>query len=202
MPSGNWDFTAHTGDQHLRLRDHGNELVVGLVLQYANEQRWKTPRAEKWRPVIARMLDRILASANPDGMLYNEVDTATLKPIGDGLSDNWGYVYGAIYTFYQCTGETRYRDAVLSVLRNLPKYRRYVWEPRADGSAAAARLVRWLRRQHRERALPRRARARARSARLDRVRDAGDARHAAAGRPHRVLVRRGQLQSHAPCSTR
>jgi hypothetical protein len=131
VPSGRWDFAAHTGDQHLRLRDHGNELVVGLVLQYANEQRWKAPRAETWRPVIARMLDRILESANPDGLLYNEVDTATLKPIGTGLSDNWGYIYGAVYTFYQCTGESKYRDAVVRVLRNLPKYRRHVWEPRA-----------------------------------------------------------------------
>jgi len=130
VPSGKWDFTAHTGDKRLRLRDHGNELVVGLVLQYANEQRWKTPRAEKWRPQIARMLDRILESANPDGMLYNEVDAATLKPFGPGLSDNWGYIYGAVYTFYQCTGETKYRDAVLEVLKNLPKYRRHVWEPR------------------------------------------------------------------------
>ncbi|MEO5822304.1 MAG: hypothetical protein ABIT71_17495 [Vicinamibacteraceae bacterium] len=130
VPSGQWDFTAHTGDQHLRLRDHGNELVVGLVLQYANEQRWNTPRAEKWRPAIARMLDRILESANADGMLYDEVDTATLKPFRTQLSDNWGYIYGAVYTFYQCTGETKYRDAVLKVLGNLPKHRRYVWEPR------------------------------------------------------------------------
>ena len=45
--SGKWDFTTHTGDQRLRLRDHGNELIVGLVLQYANEQRWKTPRARE-----------------------------------------------------------------------------------------------------------------------------------------------------------
>jgi len=130
VPSGRWDFTAHTGDQHLRFRDHGNEIIVGLVLQYANEHRWKTPRADKWRPVIARMLDRVLESANPDGMLYNEVDTATLKPIAQGLSDNWGYVYGAVYTFYQCTGEQRYRDAVVTALRSLPKYTRHVWEPR------------------------------------------------------------------------
>jgi hypothetical protein len=130
VPSGKWDFTAHTGDQHLRFRDHGNEIIVGLVLQYANEQRWKTPRADKWKPVIAKLLDRVLESANADGMLYDEVDTATLKPFTPGLSDNWGYVYGAVYTFYQCTGEPRYRDAVLKVLRNLPKYRRYVWEPR------------------------------------------------------------------------
>ena len=132
VPSGKWDFTAHTGDQQLRLRDHGNELVVGLVLQYANEQRWKTPRAEKWRPAIARMLDRILESANADGMLYDEVDTATLAPFGPRLSDNWGYIYGAVYTYYQCTGDTKYRDAVLKVLRNLPKYRRHVWEPRPN----------------------------------------------------------------------
>jgi hypothetical protein len=128
--SGRWDFTTHTGDQRLRFRDHGNELIVGLVLQYANEQRWKTPRAERWKPVIAALLDRVLESANPDGLLYDEVDAATLKPLTQQLSDNWGYIYGAVYTFYQCTGETRYRDAVLKVLRNLPKYRRYVWEPR------------------------------------------------------------------------
>jgi hypothetical protein len=130
VPSGKWDFMTHTGDQHLRLRDHGNELVVGLVLQYANEQRWHTARAEQWRPKIAKMLDRILESANPDGLFYDEVDTATLKPFTQQLSDNWGYIYGAVYTFYQCTGEERYRQAVLKVLHNLPKYHRYVWEPR------------------------------------------------------------------------
>jgi hypothetical protein len=130
VPSGQWNFTAHTGDGKLRLRDHGNELVVGLVLQYALEHYRQTPRAAKWRPVIERMLDRILASANSDGLLYNVVDTASLAPQNDRLSDNWGYVYGAVYTFYQCTGEVRYRDAVRRVLANLPKYRNYTWEPR------------------------------------------------------------------------
>jgi hypothetical protein len=132
VPSGKWDFTAHTGDNRLRLRDHGNELIVGLLLQFALERYWHTPRAEKWEPVIARMLDRILESANSDGMLFNEIDAETLKPINTGLSDNWGYVYGAVYAFYQCTGQTRYREAVVRVLRNLPKYRRHVWEPRND----------------------------------------------------------------------
>jgi hypothetical protein len=134
VPSSKWDFTAHTGDQQLRLRDHGNELVVGLVLQYAVEQHWKTPRAERWRPAIARMLDRILESAAPDGMLYNQVDAATLKPVDTTLSDNWGYVYGAVYTFYQCTGEVRYRDAVRRALAALPAHRRHVWEPRNDAA--------------------------------------------------------------------
>lgn len=30
------------------------------------------------------------------------------------------------------TGDTRYRDAVRHVLRGLPKYRKYAWEPRTD----------------------------------------------------------------------
>jgi hypothetical protein len=112
VPSGKWDFSKHSGDGRLKLRDHGNETIVGLVLQFALEQRDATERFRKWRPGIAKMLDRVLESANSDGMLYNEVDAATLKPLNHGLSDNWGYVYGAVYSFYQCTGVARYRDAV------------------------------------------------------------------------------------------
>lgn len=122
VPASNWDFEQHKGDGKLRLRDHGNEMVVGLCLMYASD-----PNPE-WRAPIARMLDRILASANPDGLLYNQVDAATLEPLDRKLSDNWGYVYGAVYAFYQATGETKYRDAVVRVLRNLPKYRNYDWE--------------------------------------------------------------------------
>lgn len=132
VPSGKWDFSTHTGDGRLRLRDHGNETVVGLTLQYALENSLNSPRAARYRPVIARMLDRILESANPDGMLFNEVDAATLKPVNAGLSDNWGYVYGAVYTFYQCTGDEKYRQAVIKVLTNLPKYKNHVWEGRPN----------------------------------------------------------------------
>lgn len=130
VPSSEWDFTTHAGNGRLRFRDHGNETIVGLLLQFAIEDSLKTPRAEKWRPAIARMLDRVLESANPDGLLYNEVDAASLRPVNTGLSDNWGYVYGAVYTYYQRTGDAKYRDAVIRVLRSLPKYRRHVWEPR------------------------------------------------------------------------
>jgi hypothetical protein len=136
VPSMHWDFGTHTGDGRLRLRDHGNEIIVGLTLQFVLEMSWRTPRAEAWRPAIVRMLDRVLASANQDGMLFNEIDAASLAPGAPGLSDNWGYVYGAVYAYYQATGDTRYRDAVLRVLRALPRYRNHVWEPRP----AAARL--------------------------------------------------------------
>ena len=132
VPGHTWDFTKHTGARRLRLRDHGNETIVGLVMLFALEDQLGSPRARTYRPVIQRMLDRVLASANPDGLLYNEVDVDTLQPLDRVLSDNWGYVYGAVYTYYLVTGETRYRDAVRRVLGALPKYKRHVWEPRND----------------------------------------------------------------------
>lgn len=130
VPSTRWDFTTHTGEPQLRLRDHGNELIVGLTLLFALESDLQSTRATTYGPVVRTMLDKVLASANPDGLLYNQVDARTLAPIDRTLSDNWGYVYGAMYTFYQVTGDTRYRDAVRHVLRNLPKYQGHVWEPR------------------------------------------------------------------------
>jgi hypothetical protein len=132
VPSYRWDFETRTAERRLRLRDHGNETIVGLGMLFALEHQLGAPRAQTYRPVIQRMLDRVLASANADGMLYNEVNVDTLEPIDRRLSDNWGYVYGAVYSYYQVTGEARYRDAVRSVLRNLPKYRKHVWEPRND----------------------------------------------------------------------
>jgi hypothetical protein len=138
LPSMEWDFQKHTGDSKLKLRDHGNEMIVGLVLQYALESQLGSPLVAKYRAVIGQMLDRVLASANEDGLLYNTIDTATLKAVDSRLSDNWGYVYGAVYTFYQITGETRYRDAVRRVLGNLGKYRNWCWEP--SGNAKDAKL--------------------------------------------------------------
>ena len=129
VPGMKWDFAAHTGDRRLRLRDHGNETVVGLTLLVALEQQLGSDRAPRYRAAVQRMLDRILQSAAPDGMLYNEVDAETLAPIDSRLSDNWGYVYGAVYTYYQVTGDTKYREAVRRVLGSLPAYRKYAWEP-------------------------------------------------------------------------
>jgi hypothetical protein len=134
VPGMKWDFSSHTGDRRLRLRDHGNETVVGLTLLLALEHQLHSDREPRYRAAVQRMLDRILQSANPDGMLYNDVDAETLAPLDKRLSDNWGYVYGAVYTYYQVTGDTTYRDAVRHVLVNLPKYRKYIWEPR-DPSA-------------------------------------------------------------------
>jgi hypothetical protein len=136
LPAYDWDFERHTGPDRLRLRDHGNEVIVGLVLLHALETSLGRPRAATYRPVLARMIDRVLESANGDGMFYNEIRCSDLAAIDKGISDNWGYIYGAVYTFHMVTGEAKYRDAVLRVLRALPKYRGFDWERgRQDGYA-------------------------------------------------------------------
>jgi hypothetical protein len=136
LPAYEWDFERHTGPDRLRLRDHGNEVITGLVLLHALETSLGRPRGESYRPVLTTMMDRLLASANADGMFYNEIRCSDLTPIDKRISDNWGYIYGAVYTFYMVTGEPRYREAVLRVLRSLPKYRGFDWEGgRQDGYA-------------------------------------------------------------------
>jgi len=123
-----WDFVKHKGSSKLRLRDHGNETLVGLVLMAALEQNLQSERAEKYISIVRIMLDRMLASANPDGLLYNVIDAQSLQPETMELADNWGYVYGSVYSFYMMTGETKYREAVLKVLSSVSKYTGYSWE--------------------------------------------------------------------------
>jgi hypothetical protein len=136
LPAYDWDFKEHRGPDRLRLRDHGNEIIVGLVLLHALENSLGLPRAATYRPALEKMIDRVLASANQDGLFYNEIRCSDLKALDTGISDNWGYIYGAVYTFYMVTGEARYRDAVRRVLQALPKYRGFNWERgRQDGYA-------------------------------------------------------------------
>lgn len=123
-----WDFVKHKGSSKLRLRDHGNETLVGLVLMAVLEQNLKSERAEKYINTVRVMLDRILASANPDGLLFNVIDVQSLQPETQELADNWGYVYGSVYTFYMMTGDVKYREAVLKVLSSVSKYIGYSWE--------------------------------------------------------------------------
>ena len=137
----------------MRLRDHGNEMVVGLELLYALESELGGERAQSIPAPLARMLDRILASANPDGLLYDEIRPSDGKPLAERLSDNWGYVYGAVYTHYMVTGDERYREAVLRVLRNAAAL---------PGPRLGEREPGRLRRLDRERALPGRRASRCR----------------------------------------
>lgn len=128
LPARLWDFSAHKGDPIVRLRDHGNETMIGLVLVLAMERIDKSEKVALYEPPIRKMIDRVLASANGDGMLYNAIDPETLMPIDSGIADNWGYVYGAVYNLSLLTGDDEYRRAVERVIAALPRYRNYRWE--------------------------------------------------------------------------
>ena len=145
LPGYTWDFTTHEGPDRMRLRDHGNEIVVGLQLLHALESERGGERGASYREPLATMLDRILASANPDGLLFDEIRASDLAPLSQQLSDNWGYVYGAVYTHYMVTGDERYREAVRRVLRALPRYRGHDWERGSqDGYADAIESALYL----------------------------------------------------------
>lgn len=135
LPATEWDFTERKGGGPCRLRNHGNEVISGLALMYAVECQIGGDRCRGYRDALRTMFDRILQSANRDGMLYNSINPRTLQPegdLGDQYADTWGYVYAAIYSFHQVTGEERYRDAVRHVLSNLQKYREVDWGDRGS----------------------------------------------------------------------
>lgn len=135
LPPNEWDFAKRAGGGPCRLRNHGNEIISGLALHYAVECQLGGARCNSYRAPLRTMFDRILASADAGGMLYNSINPRTLKPEGelaDQYADTWGYVYAAIYSFYQATGETKYRDAARHILRNLPSYREVDWGDRGS----------------------------------------------------------------------
>ena len=93
VPSMQWDFGTHTGDGRLRLRDHGNEIIVGLTLQFALEDG------------VADAARASLASGHrPDarsraGVRERRTACCTTRSTPRRwrrarrqLSDNWGYV--------------------------------------------------------------------------------------------------------------
>lgn len=133
LPSQEWDFARHRGNGVTHLRDHGNEIISGLVLYTAWLAEHDRAAAERdYLPAMRTMIDRVLASANDDGLLYNRIDSRTLKPVKGNrdaarLTDNWGYVYGAVYDLFLLTGDVRYRDATRHVLERLPARLGYDW---------------------------------------------------------------------------
>jgi len=135
VPAHFWDFSTHTGDGKLKLRDHGCEIISGLSLLYAIEKEKESSRAASYYPAVKRMLDRIAEiAADESGLFYNEVDAATGEITRGRFSDCWGYDYYAWLTFYLATGEEKYRDQVEHVLANISRFKDYAWEPRSDST--------------------------------------------------------------------
>ena len=124
----------------LRLRDHGGEIVAGLVEMYAVASEARPDLKKKWQPSIHEMLDTILAKGrNEHGLFYDEVNPVTGEVLSPRLADTYGYILNAYYTVYLLDHTDAYREAVLKPLSNLNShYRNHNWENgSADGYADA-----------------------------------------------------------------
>ncbi len=132
LPTAKYDFDKRAPSEIAWLGDHGNETIVGLVLLEAIETEMGLPRGESYRPVLRKVLDRVIETANPYGFIYRGIRVSDLKITNNYLTDCWGYVYASIYAYYQATGEEKYRQAVLNVLKNLRRYRDYDWTKPSD----------------------------------------------------------------------
>jgi len=125
---------------HLRLRDHGCEIVSGLCELYATVHFARPEKKQAYHEPIHTMLDRILkVGRNKDGLFFNAVNPQTGVVIDKVLADTWGYNLNGFYTVYLLDGTQAYRQATLKALASLAgKYRGYNWEKdSADGYADA-----------------------------------------------------------------
>ncbi|MBU1822909.1 MAG: hypothetical protein KKG00_15585 [Bacteroidetes bacterium] len=124
----------------LRLRDHGGEIVAGLVEMYAVVAVADPARKRRWEPYLHEMLDVILAKGrNEDGMFYDEINPKTGQIVAPRLADTYGYILNSFYTVYLIDHTEAYRTTVLKPLQTLnTRYRNFDWEGgSADGYADA-----------------------------------------------------------------
>lgn len=98
LPVHAWEFVEGEpiGRRRLRLSDHGNEIVAGLVGWHMVESLRGEAEAPAHRVAVRKMLDRMLdRGRNPDGLWYRVMEVPSGKVEQDGLSDNWAYLVQA-----------------------------------------------------------------------------------------------------------
>ena len=124
----------------LRIRDHGCEIISGLCEVYTTVYFARPEKRKQWRPLIHKMLDRILeVGRNEDGLFYDEIDPVKGSILSARLADNFGYTLNAYWFIAKIDSTSAYREAVIKALSSLnEKYRKHDWEnSSADGYADA-----------------------------------------------------------------
>jgi hypothetical protein len=147
IPGRSWDFRRERSNTHYaQLRDHGNEIVAGLVEFHLIETAQGLPAAREHRGNIESMLDQLLARGRTStGLWKSAFDFDTGVSLKDTISDNWGYVFSAYVT--QAMIEERwsggdpvrafeYREAAARGLNAAAQLDLYPWQGREqDGYA-------------------------------------------------------------------
>jgi len=108
--------------KHLRLMDHGCEVINGLTELYVACSVAAPEKREAYRKPLHEMFDRILEVArNEDGMLYTGINPQTGEHAA-ALCDTWGYNYDGLYSAFLLDHTAAYRDAVRQCLGNLKEH--------------------------------------------------------------------------------
>ncbi len=129
-PTRDWD--------HLKLRDHGCEIVSGLCELYATVNFALPEKKLVYEKPVHQMLDRILeVGRNEHSLFYDAINPIEGTALTERIADTWGYTYNGYYTVYMIDKTEAYRTATIKALSNLnDHYRSYDWEKgSADGYA-------------------------------------------------------------------
>lgn len=131
------DHHLPTQEPHLRLDDHGCEVIGGLSEAYFIAAQENSELHARWRAPMHAMLDRILeVGRDAQGLLFSVVNPVSGEILNEDRTDNWGYNYMAFGLVAELDGVERYHEALRHVLTNLPHSKDYPWEgDRADGIA-------------------------------------------------------------------
>jgi hypothetical protein len=154
LPPNQWNFIENEpiGRRRLRLSDHGNEVISGLIEWHLIESALQRPGVEGHRQTIRRMLDRILQTGrNEDGMWLRVIEIPSGRVEQPGVTDNWGYVFQAFMAHAEVerrfpngdlAAADRYDEAARRAIQSLPNYHNYSWQSgEMDGYADALESV-------------------------------------------------------------
>jgi len=136
-----FDFAAgRVRDARIGLRDHGNEMIAGLVEWILVERAAPDSRTAAYAPAVERLLDRLLEDGRRRNGLW-------LNVVGEGgratdlLNDTWGYLASAYAAYSSLLAEgdprrARYLAAARQSLSAAATQRGANWEyGRMDGFA-------------------------------------------------------------------
>jgi len=151
LPPFSWDFDQDRPIQGEAIfRDHGSEIIPGLVELYMLEKRLGRAEAERYREPLRRLLDAVLrAGRTKDGLWYSSVDIETGLPVDRRIVDTWGYLLSAYQIFDLAEGSQQYADVIRGVMQTVASYRSYPWEGKlqdgyADSLESMLYLLPWV----------------------------------------------------------
>ncbi len=151
LPPERWKFKdKQPSSSKVKLKDHGSEIIPGLVELYFLEKVQGKNKAKHYRKEIKKLLDNILITGRTkEGLWYNSVDNTTKKPINKKIVDTWGYILNAYKMFDIAEGTSIYTDEIKRSMRAAAALKSHPWEGQhhdgyADSIESMLYLLPWF----------------------------------------------------------